>query len=67
MTLRQHQLGEVSEPAAGLERQRRREPLDGCAEAANEGYAERRRRSRTTSITIGMNESRITITTTLWM
>jgi len=36
-------------------------------QAARERYAERRRRSRTSSTTMGISESRITTATTMWM
>jgi hypothetical protein len=62
----QRQRGEVAEPAADGEGQRRRQPRGGGGQPAREGYAERRR-SRTSSTTIGISESTITIRTTMWM
>jgi len=63
---RQCKRREIAEPTADAEGQRRRQPRQGRRHAADERYAERRR-SRTSSTTIGISESRITITTRMWM
>ena len=63
----QRQPRQVAEPPAGAEGQWRRQPGQARRQTANEPYAERRRRSRTSSTTIGMSESAMTTTTTMWM
>jgi hypothetical protein len=56
--------GELAQPTAGAEGERSRQPGHARDQPAGERYAERRRRSRTSSTTIGINESRMTIPTT---
>jgi hypothetical protein len=66
MTRRQ-EAGQIARAPPDPEGQRRRQPGEPGRQAADERYAERRRRSRTSSTAIGMSESRMTIPTTMWM
>jgi hypothetical protein len=60
---RHQEPGQVTEAPSEPERKRCREPGEPGRQTPDERYAERRRRSRTSSTTIGMSESTITIPT----
>ena len=59
--------GQIAHASADPEGQRCRESGEARRQAVDERYAERRRRSRTSSTAIGMSDSRMTIPTTTWM